>query len=614
MMCDWKPEFDLGDYTCPYENYKKSKDKTKGLCILHNNREDKDPEKFYQEIKNIYESKKHNFRGFIFPKNFSFMRLKEDLKIDHLVFTDANFSEAIFFCNVNLSGAEFNGEGGTDFHRATFSGQGRTDFHGAIFSNKGGTSFIMANFSGQDSTWFLGAQFSGQGKIDFRGATFSDNGVLFTGAHFFGEGITTFSGATFSVKGETNFSAAQFASRGGTFFAGVQFFGKGMTNFMNTKFSSEGGTDFGLAQFAGEGQTNFAEAQFSGNGVADFGGARFFSQRGTLFSGRTFQNIILASFRRVNFKNPKRVTFDGVDLSHVWFLDTDLSKINFTKVFWCGRKYNSRFYIGRNKVFDELFQERGWFIRYLQKLFSKMGFTKIPLHVVKQLGQRIPKDDKGIVCKYIQSKYNDLLTYAQVTATEKKEDHYDVYRLYNQLLQNYEASNRYHEAGDFFAGMMEMRRRESFEKPRTRIALWFYRIFSLYGERPNLAIAWLAILWLISGLVFLDIGLTPVNTYNNNHDKYNIVVPKGQENNLSTEVQMNTLNPKTYASGEFKDNYLKSLNVSLNHLTIGKVDSPYKLRYVRYGFLLQGLETILGAVFISLFVLAMNRKFRRTKD
>ncbi len=40
-MCDWKPGYDQ-DYTCPHENYGRSKDGKKDLCIFHSDREDKD--------------------------------------------------------------------------------------------------------------------------------------------------------------------------------------------------------------------------------------------------------------------------------------------------------------------------------------------------------------------------------------------------------------------------------------------------------------------------------------------------------------------------------------------------------------------------------------------
>jgi uncharacterized protein YjbI with pentapeptide repeats len=599
-MCDWErePPFNLmHDYKCPHKSYVKSKDGARNLCVFHSDEDDKDPELFYQGIRKIYESKKHSFRGFVFPRKFDFLRLKVETKEDHLVFTDADFLEAIFLCNVQLSEVEFTGQGKTDFTGARFTGKDRTDFTRAQFSSKGGTSFILVKFTGQGSTWFLGTRFTGHGNVNFNSATFSGQGVLFSGAQFIGEGVTSFSGATFLVEGEINFSAALFASKKGTFFAGVQFRGKGMINFMNTQFSSKTGTDFGLARFAGESQTNFMGAQFSGLGGATFYGVHFSSQGGILFSQRTFHNTTVVDFRKVTFENPDKVTFDGVDLNRVRFLWTDLTGINFRKVFWCGRKYSSSFYIGRNKVFDELLQERGRFIRYVQRSLTKTRIAKIPLRVVESLGRRIPKNSRNFFWSSIQKGYLYLLTWAWRIAVIKEEAHYEVYRLYNQLLENYENSNRYHEAGDFFAGMMEMRRRESFEKPRTRIALWFYRLFSLYGERPNLAFAWMVIFIIMFGLLSLNIGLYPV-----------------EPNSGLDSIERNVFSLWALGDRGFWKDYLQAIFVALKPITFGKIGVAYEVKDIFWGPLLRIGETISGAVFVSLFVLAMNRKFRRTKD
>jgi hypothetical protein len=593
-MCDWerKPPYNLlHDYKCPHENYVKSKDGTKNLCIFHSDKDDKDPELFYQGIKEIYDSKKHNFRGFVFPKEFDFLKLKKEIKEDHLVFTDADFLETSFLCNVQLSTAEFTGEGKTDFTGAKFNGNDWTDFSQAQFSNKDGVSFIFAEFTGNGSTRFHGTLFTGQGDVSFNSATFSGGGVYFSGAQFSGEGVTSFSGAIFSVKGETNFSATQFNSQKGTYFAGVQFRGDSMTNFMNTKFSSEGGTDFGLAHFDSNSQTNFMGAQFSGQVGTIFFMAHFSCKERVLFSGRTFLDSTVVDFRKVTFDYPDRVVFEGVDLNRVRFLFTDLKKISFSDVFWCGRKYDSGFYIGRKKVFDELFQEKGRLLRYVQRFLYASGITRIPLRIIALLRRLIPKYGEHIPFYY------KLLKWAWVVAVKKEKEHYEVYRLYNQLLQNYENSNRYHEAGDFFAGMMEMRRRESFEKPRTRIALWFYRLFSLYGERPNLAFACIVFFILMFGLLSLAVGLHPVK-------------PSPGLNSIERNVFSL---PALFECGFWRD-YLQAIFVALQPITLGKVGAAYEVNDVLFGPLLRIGETVTGAVFLSLFILAMNRKFRRTKD
>lgn len=66
--------------------------------------------------------------------------------------------------------------------------------------------------------------------------------------------------------------------------------------------------------------------------------------------------------------------------------------------------------------------------------------------------------------------------------------------------------------------------------------------------------------------------------------------------------------------GAFCNTYLYSLNLSLNYMTFVKIETPHKLRYTKFGFFLQAAEVVFGAIFLSLFILAMNRKFRRMKD
>ncbi len=212
-MCDWKPKFswDRESYKCPHKDYGRNKEGTKDLCIFHSDQNDKNPDKFYQGIKDIYNSGKHNFRGFVFPIEFNFNTLKEELKVDHFVFSDADFSDVAFLCDVDLSHAEFAGEGLADFSGAQFTGQSVTDFNFVQFSGKRGTDFSFAQFSGKGRTSFTGAQFSG-------------------------EGGTFFTGATFSGRGGTFFYEARFTGKRGAFFSFTRFIGMGKVNFSGRTF------------------------------------------------------------------------------------------------------------------------------------------------------------------------------------------------------------------------------------------------------------------------------------------------------------------------------------------------------------------------------------------
>ena len=547
-MCDYETKyFDLKaigfkGYKCPHRSVKKLEENGKKYCIFHSEREDKDVEKFYKGFKKLYEDGKHDFTGFVFPKGFDFWRLRKEM--GELRFVDAVFLMAIFLCSVYFSGAEFTGEGGTDFREAKFTGEGATYFSGAKFTGEGGTYFRRARFTG--------------------------------------EGGTDFGSAKFSCGFGTDFSGAKFSGEGGTYFRGA-------------KFSGEGGTDFSGAEFSGEGGTSFSLAEFSGKGGTDFIGAKFLPNSKIVFFGQTFTETTIGYFGNLLIDEKADITFDGVNLNRCRFFRTDLRRINFSNVYWANRKYGANTYRGRLKVYDESFQEKGILFRKFQRV---LFWLKDKFYKLRQ--KTIEEEDKKSVIKDIKRVLLEPLSWIITREPEPKErSHYDVYNLYNQLIKNYEENNRYHEAGDFFAGMMEMRRRMLNEKRRIRVLLWFYRLLSLYGERPSFAFGWLILLWFLFGLIFLHLGLVPN------------VEPINREEPV---IIKNVLILDSYIKPSFKSDYLKALNVSLNNLTFGRVDADYRVFKTDYTFLFQGLEIILGAVLISLFILAMNRKFRRTQD
>ena len=107
---------------------------SKGLCILHCRRADKDREgEFSREIQAKLKIKKYDFSGVFFPGQISFR--------GHIFGNPADFQLAIFNQEVDFSGtfftktAEFDGatfSGAANFHGATFAQ--RVDFHGATFA------------------------------------------------------------------------------------------------------------------------------------------------------------------------------------------------------------------------------------------------------------------------------------------------------------------------------------------------------------------------------------------------------------------------------------------------------------------------------------------------
>jgi uncharacterized protein YjbI with pentapeptide repeats len=177
-----------------------------------------------------------------------------------------------------------------------------------------------------------------EGDIDFRSfrGKRSLTNIDLVGAQFSGE--ADFSDAQFS--GEADFSGAQFRGRanfwkarfsGETDFVGTLFsrwasfseaeFSKG-ANFSGAKFSAR--ARFGRAQFSGE--ADFSGAQFRGR--ASFWKAQFSTE--ATFYGTLFD-------REVDFTHVhagQTLHFEEVNLSHVRFADTAVSKIDFINCRW----------------------------------------------------------------------------------------------------------------------------------------------------------------------------------------------------------------------------------------------------------------------------------------
>jgi len=524
-MCDYRIKYgdpktnETKTYKCPHPKLNIKGEDGKHYCIFHSRDPKKELDQFKKEFGMLFESGKHEFVGFIFPEGFRFQELKKEE--DRLIFIDANFTLAEFYCEAAFFNAQFSGEEGTYFSGAKFSGERGTDFTVAQFSSKRGTNFSEAQFSGKGETDFFFAQFSGAG-------------------------LTSFNGAQFSSKGKTSFFMTQFSGGGGT-------------KFKRAQFSSKGGTDFRHAQFSGEGGAYFTEAQFSGEGKIEF-------------RGKTFAGNDPVEFRYVGVEKPENLTFNNVDLNRVRFLGTDLRNINFHEIYWTNREYGSIRHIKPCMVYDDTFQ-CGIFQNTLRWIINKFENSK----------SRI---EKWIVRKLKKLKNN------------KENIHYDVFRLYTQLRMNYEATGRYHEAGDFFIGEMEMRRKGSFESPIIRFILTFYKLFSYYGERPFRAFLFLISVPLVFSMFYLLTG--------------GLEVAESLTNTIYT-INYDLAFHFPFFTCEFWKHYTDALMYALKVMAMGKTDCEV-MATGKPIFYLSALQIVLSLMFLSLFLLAMNRKFRRMKD
>lgn len=354
--------------------------------------------------------------------------------------------------------------------------------------------------------------------------------AYFAGATFSSDNMTSFYGAKFVGDGNANFMDTDFSGKGLTNFRNVQFSNKGSVNFALTQFNSEGGTNFNGIQFYNKRGTYFIQTLFSSKGGIYFKKADFSSEGEVIFKGKLFSEETEVDFRDVTFETPGNVTFDGVNLSKCRLIGTDLEHINIKEVFWKNKKKDSCWRWGRMKVYEET----------LQTAIFKCG------------GER---------------------------------NHYEVYQLYNQLLLNYERTYRHHEAGDFYAGQMDMRRRGNLDrKIFSLIILTLYKGVSEYGERPVRVLGWLLFTLLAFGLIYAWIGIE---------------------------------GPPIFESFHYLNEYVKGLIVSLDIMTIGKVKEIFRTAYTLNSK--DGLcaslaklgHVISSASLLTLFLLSVRRRFRK---
>jgi uncharacterized protein YjbI with pentapeptide repeats len=292
-------------------------------------------------------------------------------------------------------------------------------------------------------------------------------GVSFLDATF--ECTATFREANF--RNGANFSESVFKQ--GVYFRGSDF--KGAIHFVNTHFLRE--CNFADAVFHGE--TDFERSIF-GDWVS-FSDTTFIKDvnflratfKNTVYLNNTvfeemvnlkhsvFENAMIlgadksesnifmheADFRSVVFSNPSKIRFKKIDLSKVRFLETDVRGIHFIDVNWNKEKGK-----GRYQVFDEV----------------------------------SPNPDNN------------------------KFDYELIAHLYRQLRANYEENLRYSEAGDFYIGEMEMRRKAetSFFK---KLPIILYKAISNYGESYYRPLCWILTILLLFPIFFMIAGIQPVN-------------------------------------------------------------------------------------------------------
>ena len=312
---------------------------------------------------------------------------------------------------------------------------------------------------------------------------FNFRGVLFScPVEFNGEmENANFGWATFSDA--ANFLEATFSSAANFYVATFS----GEANFEWTTFS--GAANFRAGRFSGA--AHFWEATFSGE--AEFQGATFSDeahfQEATFKEAVRFEGLaksrddegnptdrrVRLDFIDVTLDKPDKVHFRDVDMWEVSFVGTDVRKVEFTNVQWPER------------LRDEWQAEQGerkaekdeWEAAQGEKWFSR---SKLP-------------------------NWRELREAWRQATKERKDRLAAVEKLCHQLRQNYEDQRNYPDAGRFYHGEMEMRRKSNPWRRYLPSLTTLYWFSSGYGQRPLRAGLCVVLLFLLFGWLYTIVGL-----------------------------------------------------------------------------------------------------------
>ncbi|MCH9032666.1 MAG: pentapeptide repeat-containing protein, partial [candidate division Zixibacteria bacterium] len=293
---------------------------SKGKCICHSERKDKDVTLFQSEIDKIFEINQAvslDFTRFTFPKggwsfvNKRFEKVAQFLSSQFL--GEAQFRAAKFSGDANFYDAKFSGD--VDFDDAKFSGY--ADFTDAKFSGK--AHFTYAKFS--DGAQFTFAKFSGKARFSY--SRFSGKS-LFYKVQFSGE--AEFEDVQF--LGAANFRLARFVNK--AIFSRAEFsFG---VDFSEAHFSDR--ADYYGVQFSGK--SDFESTSFdvyiSFTSSIAREGARL-----TFDVGVLDENLIWkggASFRSFRIEKGAEVTFRKVNMRGAVLLESSIRNMTFIDVEW----------------------------------------------------------------------------------------------------------------------------------------------------------------------------------------------------------------------------------------------------------------------------------------
>lgn len=290
---------------------------------------------------------------------------------------------------------------------------------------------------------FRGTQFGAE--ADFRRVVFGDNAhftncifgkdASFIDTQFHGKAI--FSGAVFG-DGRANFDRTVFEEE--TVFTSAKF--NGITTFFETKFQHRvlfWGTNFNDGVW-------FLRAHFAQE--AGFVGTRFVAEA-------NFESMTLDA----------NVRFDHLALGNVSFFRSDVSNLSLIGCTWA-RKSEPVLWPLPIRWPGFMLQSRS-----VLSLENEIKEKPVPPGI-----EPIEEDDHGLIFGDDDGPIFDDYEMGRYTWRWNSET-------YRQLRSNFESNRQAAEAGDFYIGQMEMRRKD---KTSPRLQRWFllpaYRVLAMYGE------------------------------------------------------------------------------------------------------------------------------------
>ncbi len=444
-----------------------------GLCIFHHptyckEHENEVREKFYDKVKaSIKKGKPLKCIGYNLPEiNLFNVEFNVPIYFEETIFSGkVNFRKSVFLREVSFMGATFSRE--VNLVETIFSGE--TCFTGATFLGK--AYFVRATFlRGAD---FGETRFS-EGAY-FIGATFLEEADFFE-AKFSKEAY--FWGATFS--GKAYFEVTVFS--GEADFRGVKFFDS--ASFEYSRFLDE---------------TSFVDAYFSSG-----------------FLARSIDLSKYISFRDVYFERKDRVIFDGIDLSRVSFLYTNIDRVRFRNISNWGKytTFDSYLLIIKNSE-EEMKEELKKLIKHLEDIikndekfrmelnrkFSRMRLNNDLLNELKKREREMIEDaiSRYKSGKLIKEWKKHLEGLGYITLD-------NVLSVLRDLRENHDYYMKYEESGRFFIEEMELKRRLArkekggIEGWADWLALTIYKALSLYGESYLKPLGWAILTILLTAL------------------------------------------------------------------------------------------------------------------